>query len=90
MSDLTAVRRRARAGHPARELSAREVVDAHLDRIAAVDGVVADGPTATSATPTSTPSSPSPPAGPAPTPTTSTSAVPPAPDLSRSPGCRSR
>ncbi|MCC5947498.1 MAG: Asp-tRNA(Asn)/Glu-tRNA(Gln) amidotransferase subunit GatA [Nitriliruptoraceae bacterium] len=32
--------RRMRAG----EVSAREVVDAHLDRIAATDGVVADGP----------------------------------------------
>jgi aspartyl-tRNA(Asn)/glutamyl-tRNA(Gln) amidotransferase subunit A len=28
----------------AREVSAREAVDAHLDRIAALDGVVADGP----------------------------------------------
>ncbi len=46
MSELTALSAttladRLRAG----EVSAREVVDAHLERIAAVDGVVADGPT---------------------------------------------
>jgi aspartyl-tRNA(Asn)/glutamyl-tRNA(Gln) amidotransferase subunit A len=44
MSELTSLSAAALAGRlRARELSAREAVDAHLDRIAAVDGVDADG-----------------------------------------------